>query len=1062
MTPAPRHARTRHASRLARLAWLGLALLWPALAGAAPTREAGLPLVYNFTSADYGSISQSWSITQGKDGVIYVGNVSDGVLEFDGAHWSHVPVPNRFVVRSLATAPDGRIYVGTIGDFGYLQRDATGKQHFVSLLDLVPAAERGFADVWNIEIARDAVYFSTLTRIFRLQAGKLTVIKPRNRFHISFLVNDTLYVIDTGTGLTRVVGDHTELVPDGAKFADERIYAMLPWPGPGAQAKPGELLVASRSRGWFLYDGQTFRPWPTAVDAALNQAAIYGAIWLAGGNIAVATQRDGVFVIDTQGRLVSHLTRANGLATNTIYAMYQDDQRGLWLATGEGITRVDIGSALTAFDDRNGLPGIVLGVARRDGVLYAGSTEGAFRLTTAADGTAAFVPEPALPGKNVSFLKSGDQLLAAGTAGVYAWHADGSVHPIVGAEHAQRTWSTQPMLATRRQPDRVFIGFKDGLGEIHRDGQRWVDEGFVGNVREQADSLAEDARGNLWLGLMAGGVGRLALPHDWTGPNDPRTPALQRFGTDAGLPEGTVAVTTVNDQVRFLTRGGIYRFDPATRRFAPDPAFERLFPDGPRRVVLAHQLDRHTLWLSTANDREGIKEAGRALYANGRWRWQPTPLQTLAGVDFNALATDPDGVAWLSSGKGLYRFDPARQPRAVQPLRALLRGVTIRDARALAIDHAPDTVPRLPANDNALRFDFAAPAFTDFAATRYQVRMEGADANWSPWSDATYRDYTNLDSGSYRLVVRARNVYGEVSAPATFRFRILAPWYRTWWAWLAWLAAAVAIVIAITRWRAHVLVRRNLELAELVRQRNAELAEANQALQGSNERLAQQSMTDPLTGLRNRRYLYDHIEVDLATARRHQANRTRGDANVPDDDSLVFLMLDIDHFKPVNDTWGHAAGDRVLQQIADILRATTREADFLTRWGGEEFLLVARFVRADAGALFAERIRSAVAAHVFTLDDGGTLHVTCSIGFATYPAFDQAASQPGWEQVVHLADECLYAAKEHGRNAWAGLLPIATPPAGDITEALHAALAQPQLAGPVRVTTSWDPPSAGE
>ncbi len=1048
---------------LARLAWLGVALLWlPALALAAapatpvatpPASAAGLPPIHTFDSSDYGATSQNWAITQGPDGVVYIGNVADGVLAFDGAHWSNTPVPGRFPVRSLATAPDGRIYVGTVGDFGYLKADATGKLHYVSLLDLVPAAERDFADVWNTMVSRDGVYFATLSRIFRLHAGKLTVIRPHHRFHISFLVDSSVYVIDTGIGLTRIVDDRPDLVPGGARFADERIYAMLPWRGPGA--KPGEILIATRSDGWFLYDGHTFQPWPTAVTAAMTKAALYSAIWLANGDLAVATQRDGVFVLDTQGRLVSHLTRTNGLATNTIYALYQDNQCGLWLATGEGVTRVDVGSALSVFDARNGLAGSVLDVTRRDGVLYAGTTDGWFRLTAGADGTAAFVREDAVPGKNISFLKFGDQLLVAGDAGVFALDAGQHAHPIIGAQHAQRTWSPQPMLRSRQRPGQVFIGFKDGLGAIRWNGQGWTDEGIVGDVREQADSLAEDTRGDLWLGLAAGGVGRLAWPQGWTGATAPGPATFDHFATDAGLPAGTVVVTTIDAQVRFLTSRGIYRFDAATRRFTPDPVFQHLFPNGTRRIVVAHQQGADTLWLYTTNGPDGIKETGRAVRVDGRWQWRPTPLQTLAGIDVASIATDPDGVAWLASGKGLYRFDPARRSGMPPNFRALLQGVTTRDGRALAIADTTPPIPRVGARDNALRFTFAAPAFTDFTANRYQVRLEGAGANWSPWSDATYRDYTNLDAGSYRFMVRARNVYGEVSAPATLAFRVLAPWYRTWWAWLAWIIAAGGVIAVITRWRARVLARRNVELAELVRERNGELARANEALRTSNERLAQQSMTDPLTGLHNRRYLYDHIEVDLATVHRRHANEPHGGIAAPADTSLVFLMLDIDHFKPVNDTWGHAAGDRVLQQIADILRATTREADFLTRWGGEEFLLVARFVAPDAGAAFAERIRAAVAAHAFQLDDGRTIQVTCSIGFATYPVFGQASTQPGWEEVVHLADECLYAAKEHGRNAWAGLLPMATPPQGEVVDALHAALAQPQVTGPVRVITSW-------
>lgn len=1022
-------------------------------APAAPLREAGLPPIHNFNSSDYGATSQNWAITQGKQGVIYIGNVADGVLAFDGARWTSIPVPNRFTVRSLATAPDGRVYVGTVGDFGYLAPDAAGRLHYVSLLDKVPASERDFADVWSIHITPDAVYFGTLARIFRLHAGKLTTIAPEHRFHICFLVDGALYVIEPGRGLTRIVDGKPALVPGGARFADERIYAMLPWHGPGAT--PGEMLLAVRGKGWFLYDGHTFRPWPTEVDAALNQAAVYGALWLADGNLAVATQRAGLFVLDTQGRLVAHLDRANGLATDTIYALYQDDQHGLWLATGEGVTRVDVASAVSVFDARNGLAGNVQDVIRHAGALYAGTTEGCYRLATRADGTTGFVRQRDVPGKNASFVAVDGQLVVATSAGVFAVGADRHVQRVVdGARHAQRTWSVQPMLRSRRQPDRVFIGFKDGVGTIRWNGQRWIDEGPIATAREQADSLAADAGGDLWLGLANGGVGRLVLPRDWSGPADPRAPRLRVFNGAAGLPEGTITPTTIGGHVRFLTSNGIYEFAAATGRFVPDPEFRGLFPDGPRRIVFARQGGPDALWLYTTRSRDGVKETGRAVRRDGRWHWQPAPLQTLSGIDMAGAWVDPDGTVWLASTKGLYRYAPGAGTPAQPPYATLIRDATARNGEVLATHPAGGRMPELAARNNALHVEFAAPSFTDFAANRYQVRLLGAESAWSPWSPATYRDYTNLDAGRYTFEVRARNVYGQLGAPARFTFRVLPPWYRTWWAWLLWCAAGAALLLLGTRWRAAVLKRRNAQLAELVRERNSALAKANEALRGSNERLAQQSTTDPLTGLRNRRYLYDHLEVDLATARRRHAD-PHADGALPPDAGIVFLMLDIDHFKLVNDTHGHAAGDGVLHQVAEILRATARTADILTRWGGEEFLVVARFVAPAAGALFAERIRAAVAAHAFAVGDGRSIAVTCSIGFAAYPFYARAGEQPGWEQVVHFADECLYAAKAHGRNAWAGVLPMAAPPAGDVMDALRAALDAASPANAVRVAASW-------
>lgn len=151
--------------------------------------------------------------------------------------------------------------------------------------------------------------------------------------------------------------------------------------------------------------------------------------------------------------------------------------------------------------------------------------------------------------------------------------------------------------------------------------------------------------------------------------------------------------------------------------------------------------------------------------------------------------------------------------------------------------------------------------------------------------------------------------------------------------------------------------------------------------------------TDPLTGLPNRRAMTERLQAALATAHRHG-------------DPVSVALIDIDHFKRINDEFGHAAGDRVLQQVGPLLAAQLRASDHLGRWGGEEFLLVCSHTPLDAALDLAERLRSNVEA--FGFGHGET--VTVSIGVANYQLADDA------EGLLARADAALYRAKESGRN----------------------------------------------
>lgn len=185
-----------------------------------------------------------------------------------------------------------------------------------------------------------------------------------------------------------------------------------------------------------------------------------------------------------------------------------------------------------------------------------------------------------------------------------------------------------------------------------------------------------------------------------------------------------------------------------------------------------------------------------------------------------------------------------------------------------------------------------------------------------------------------------------------------------------------------------------------------------QRLRGSSN----DALTDPLTGLRNRRYLTQTIELDVAQSLR----RYRKPKKTPTDADLVFFFVDIDRFKSVNDDYGHAAGDRVLVEVANVLRAATRDSDVVVRWGGEEFVIVERFSSREDAAASAERIRHAVASHSVELSNGRRLSVTCSIGFAAFPLEPREAKAVSWEDVLTMADLACYDAKARGRNRCAG------------------------------------------
>lgn len=207
--------------------------------------------------------------------------------------------------------------------------------------------------------------------------------------------------------------------------------------------------------------------------------------------------------------------------------------------------------------------------------------------------------------------------------------------------------------------------------------------------------------------------------------------------------------------------------------------------------------------------------------------------------------------------------------------------------------------------------------------------------------------------------------------------------------------AAVAIENADLYRKLSVL---NLSLEQKVEERTAELTSANEILSALNKELEEISITDGLTQIFNRRYFMDRLRQEVKRVSRYGPPAS-------------ILMIDIDHFKKVNDTYGHQAGDVVLSGTAQLIKGKLRETDLFARYGGEEFVLIATATEQPGALILAERLRAHIEKAEFE-HLARRIRVTVSIGLSTW----NPSLKDDFEELIRLADAALYRAKEQGRN----------------------------------------------
>jgi len=207
-------------------------------------------------------------------------------------------------------------------------------------------------------------------------------------------------------------------------------------------------------------------------------------------------------------------------------------------------------------------------------------------------------------------------------------------------------------------------------------------------------------------------------------------------------------------------------------------------------------------------------------------------------------------------------------------------------------------------------------------------------------------------------------------------------------------------------------------------------------LQRKNLELQEISFTDVLTGVWNRRYLEEILTAEAQQVLRNYQRARGSDIRKLDHRDLVFIMVDVDFFKEVNDLHGHPAGDRLLQMVAQRLSTVVRKSDVLVRWGGEEFLIMSRSTDPSGTPAFCSRVLEVMSAEPFDLGHGISVRKTCSVGWAPYPWSRKAFEAICAEEAIVLADTALYRAKALGRNQGVGILPadsaITSPEAVDL------------------------------
>lgn len=794
------------------------------------SQEYGFPAIRNYSPKEYQGSTQNWDILEDKRGVLYVGN-NGGVLEYDGARWRLIPLKNNTTCRSLAIDQEGRIYAGGVGDLGRLEPDSKGSLHYVSMEKDLPVAERNFLDVWHAHTYRDGILFMTDDRFFYWQPRekKFKIWKAQTSFHVSFIVNDELYVRQRGLGLYKMEKDSLVLLPGGEQFAEERPYVMLPFPG-----EAGKILLGVRSRGLFVFDGQKFSPFATEADGFLKENNLYlPGLILKDGRILLNTFDRGAVILDRKGRLLQKLDQTSGLLTSAVQFAYEDHSGALWLGLSHGLSRIEVAAPFTFFDGRSKLIDYPNSIIRHQGRLYAGTNTGVYCLDPP---TQTFQLIPGARNQSFSFTVASGQLLVTTNDGIQRIEGKQATTVIPSGKIR---FNGNFLFKSKIDSNRVFVNLLEGIASIYLQNGKWINEGLLPGISDQTFGVVEESDGNLWTGSYSGGeVLHIVFPKTSDGKPDYHRPRVQRFGTDKGLPLGLSDVASLNGEIYVLSfNGGVYLFREKDQKFIPEKTLNVLDVVYGSETGILKKDSRGKIWLC-----RGKEIAIGTPQADGSIQWDKNTLAQFKDEIVSTIYPEADGTVWIGGIMGAIRYDTRRQAGSSRAsFQTLIRRVSLNNEQdTLYGGHGilNGKIIRLDPTQNTLRFEYATLSFAAPESNQYRTWLEGLEKSWGPWNHDNSKEYVNLPPGTYHFHVIGKNVFGQESKEAVYSFHIRVPWYQSIFAWLVYILAGLVLVYGLVRWRTQQLKARSLRLEAAVQERTIELSQRTEELSQRVEELA--------------------------------------------------------------------------------------------------------------------------------------------------------------------------------------------------------------------------------
>ncbi|OQA01249.1 MAG: Adenylate cyclase [Bacteroidetes bacterium ADurb.Bin408] len=826
--------------------------------------EVGTPFIRNYPPREYKAFSQNWSIVQDKRGVLYFAN-GDGVLEYDGVDWRLIRVTGNYTVSCLALNENGVVFVGSINELGYLAPDKKGQMTYFSLMPYIQEKTYDFGFIYNIYFTgADEMMIISSNNVSKLHfVNNVINITEYPKISNLYKISDILYSWDSEGGLGFFVKDSIFHLKNGDFFKDKYIQTILNF-------DKKNILVSTRDYGMYLVNkidpanynkALDIKKFATQIDNFLLKNRFQTAKNLRDGNFAFATSRAGTVIMDKQGNLVQILNKSIGIYNDTHYYIFQDAEGAIWLALDNGISKAEINSPISFWNDATGLKGSVLSVIRFNDIIYAATWQGVYYmdlkgLSNEAQNNhvdiLAFKPVKGITSTCWDFLKiklaqQPDILLTASTDGIFIINNDTSYNIYKG--------NTNKLHRIGQNTAYILAGLESGAVIIKMDttgkNVTFSPPDTIEHITQRIISIGETRNGELWLGTQYNGVIHLKpCEADDTCKTGYKAVLYQNYKNKSL--DGSVYINEYAGYLLFACENGLFYFcEDGT--FKPYNTFLNKILSSQGVITVFKQDKKGNLWLQGT-----LKSSGEKLVLCVERKVDKTkffsvlPFKPIPKAEIWNFYTESNGVTWICSDEGLYRYNANISFYYNKDFNTLIRRVVLENDSVffggynLPFIHPFNMQPENsePAEEthkisysyNSIIFEYASLYFYDESQNQYKHYLEGFDKKWSDWTTEAKKEYTNLPNGTYTFRVYSKNIFDNEGKEAVFEFEILSPWYRTFFAYIIYVILIFCFSYILIKFSNKKLKEAKFKLENQVQSRTEELFKQKKELEKEKEK----------------------------------------------------------------------------------------------------------------------------------------------------------------------------------------------------------------------------------